>query len=132
MRAVDVDGGVLDRHARNALGFRYGVDDSVRHFVDVYDGATPHTLVRRLAMADDRRHITAVRVKRANDATDGTGADIKAYELFWLHLEHSIALLVDHKQVRVSAPSSVIRTVCSKWADREPSAVMMVQPSSAV
>src|SRR5665213_944929 len=119
MGAVNVDRGVLNRHARNAFRFRYGVDDSVGHFVDMHHGAAPHALVGRPPMADDRRHVAAVRVKRADDAADGTGADIKAYELFWLHLEPSIALLVDYTHGRTSAPSSVIRTVCSKWADRE-------------
>src|ERR1700692_2302781 len=34
------------------------------------------------------------------------------------------------RHVRISGPSLVIRTVCSKWADRVPSAVRTVQPSS--
>src|SRR5437660_12771418 len=35
------------------------------------------------------------------------------------------------RHVRISGPSLVIRTVCSKWADRVPSAVRTVQPSSS-
>src|ERR1700730_14373490 len=35
------------------------------------------------------------------------------------------------RHVRISGPSLVIRTVCSKWADRVPSAVRAVQPSSS-
>src|SRR5437762_6666529 len=34
------------------------------------------------------------------------------------------------RHVRISGPSLVIRTVCSKWADRVPSAVRTVHPSS--
>src|SRR6266436_7152218 len=34
------------------------------------------------------------------------------------------------RHVRISGPSLVIRTVCSKCADRVPSAVRTVQPSS--
>src|SRR4029077_16956409 len=34
------------------------------------------------------------------------------------------------RHVRISGPSFVIRTVCSKWAERGPSAVRPVQPSS--
>src|SRR5437870_11644832 len=35
------------------------------------------------------------------------------------------------RHVRISGPSLVIRTVCSKWAERVPSAVRTVQPSSS-
>src|SRR5438309_9890437 len=35
------------------------------------------------------------------------------------------------RHVRISGPSLVIRTVCSKWADRVPSAVRTVHPSSS-
>src|ERR1700724_358499 len=35
------------------------------------------------------------------------------------------------RHVRISGPSFVIRTVCSKWADLVPSAVRTVQPSSS-
>src|SRR6202023_3368736 len=34
------------------------------------------------------------------------------------------------RHVRISGPSFVISTVCSKWADRVPSAVRTVHPSS--
>src|SRR5690349_6809031 len=35
------------------------------------------------------------------------------------------------RHVRISGPSLVIRTVCSKWAERVPSAVRTVHPSSS-
>jgi hypothetical protein len=34
--------------------------------------------------------------------------------------------------VRISGPRSVVSTVCSKWAEGEPSAVTTVQPSPSV
>jgi hypothetical protein len=33
--------------------------------------------------------------------------------------------------VRISQPSRVTSTVCSNWADSEPSAVTIVQPSAS-
>src|SRR5712692_34443 len=35
------------------------------------------------------------------------------------------------RHVKISGPSFVIRIVCSKWAERVPSAVRTVQPSSS-
>src|SRR5690606_22260847 len=37
-----------------------------------------------------------------------------------------------HCSVRIKGPSSVMATVCSYWADRLPSTVRAVQPSSSI
>jgi hypothetical protein len=60
----------------------------------MHDSATAHALVGRLTVSDDRGHIATIRVKGANNAAHGAGTDIKAYELFGLHLDPSITLLL--------------------------------------
>lgn len=102
-------------------------------------------------MTDDRRHITAMWVEHADYTPDVTGSYVETDEMFLvlvLHLKEglfyltvSIPLLFVLPQapasraytfVRISAPASVISTVCSKWAAHLPSRVFTVQPSSAI
>jgi len=53
------------------------------------------------------------------------------HESFLQHF-HDYAFNLDGAfswHVRISGPDAVINTVCSKWADSEPSSVTAVQPS---
>src|SRR4051812_28429570 len=43
-----------------------------------------------------------------------------------------LSATVGHTVVNISQPSGVAGTVCSNWADSEPSAVTTVQPSSRI
>ncbi len=88
VRTVHVNGGPADMHAGNALRLGHGFHDSVGDFVDVNDGAAAHTLVRRLAVADNRRQIAAVRIISADDAANAARADIKSYEMFLVLVIH--------------------------------------------
>src|SRR3982751_4246800 len=57
------------------------------------------------------------------DAKHGVGQELDDRPLYFN--------CVFPRHVRISGPSRVIRTVCSKWADGIPSAVHTVQPSSS-
>src|SRR6202012_761194 len=85
MRAVDIDGRMFDRSAGDPLGFGNGVHDGFGHIFDMHDGAAPHTLVGRLAVTDDRWHITAVRVEHTDHAANVTGTDVQTNKMFWFH-----------------------------------------------
>ena len=54
----------------------------------------------------------------------GTAAALNAWSPMTMHIR-------DYGLVKISGPRSVIATVCSNWADSEPSEVMTVQPSSS-
>src|ERR1017187_8164849 len=82
------------------------------HFVA---GFQPGKIFPRLP-GDERRQPVAVRQFRAPGAVRQT-------------LDHATFNLEDVSHVKISGSLSVTSTVCSKWADIEPSRVTTVQPS---
>ena len=97
-----------------------------------------HTAIWRCSYADNFWRI-AIRVNIANDAAYVFRTNINSYSISRLFLHTgliiqvmAILLQVNHSLVKISAPVSVISTVCSKCAPKLPSFRLIVQPSSLI